>query len=1028
MADVIGAAVIQVSADTTKLKAGVEDAKRSVKSLGTEVGNSMADGAVKASRSLDAYIKKLELTASTVGKSAREVRLLELTQRGATEAQLKAADAALKTIEASKLQQSEARKAADAARTAAAIQQASEAAQAKATEDAARRYAAAEAAKRTALAATHEEALRMNAVFDKRRLEQTATSQAEEARRGATDAALAARVARDAQAKAGRLSAQQNIQLGYQLNDFFVQVASGQSPLTAAIQQGSQLTGVYGGMGNALRAVGSIFTITRVLIGGAATALGGFVMLAREGNNESTQLAKSLTLTGNAAGMTEGRFNAAAKAIADGTRTTIGSSRETLQALVSSGRLSGDALNETAKATQLMSKVTGESTEDVRKQFGSMTDGVAKWAETANRSYNFLTAEQLKHIKTLEEQGDAQKAIQETMRALNGRLTQAAHHTDALSKGWSNVKDAISSAKEAMLSFFRETPVEDRLSNLRQQLADREASGSPRRGTVRGRDAFGAGNQALRDQIAALEEVQRLQTRSAEQSARSAQTEQAKIAFDKLREQSLTKQQKLTKELANANALADKAGLSQADRAAVLAGIRDKHKETDLSKPTLELDIAKIEAQLGILTNSYKNAESILEATRSSGLISEKEYYDAKRSFIDLNAQAQVRALEKENALLMFQKVGEKQALENQKKIAENQGKINEIKAEAAAKGVVLDTQQKTAVNQVTRAYEEARIAAQDYLNTLTRQQGRELNAFGRGDKERGRLSARQQIEDRYEQQRLDLESNKRLLELEGKFTPDARKRYEERLGIVNEFQGQALDGWDKHYAAIGESELDWLNGATRAAENYVDNTRNVAKQTEGLFSTTFQGLEDTFARAAATGKLSMKDMVNSINAELARIATRKVTGSIADALAKAFGGGGYQGGAGADGLGSVADFMQMDAVVNAKGNVFADGQIKKFASGAAFTNSIVNQPTRFNIGEMGEAGPEAIMPLRRGPDGSLGVQAAGGGKAPVVLRPTYHIQIDGTTDMLRNQELMRNAVEAGNAKLIEDMQNARMI
>ena len=54
-----------------------------------------------------------------------------------------------------------------------------------------------------------------------------------------------------------------------------------------------------------------------------------------------------------------------------------------------------------------------------------------------------------------------------------------------------------------------------------------------------------------------------------------------------------------------------------------------------------------------------------------------------------------------------------------------------------------------------------------------------------------------------------------------------------------------------------------------------------------------------------------------------------------------------------------------------------------KFAKGGAFTNTIVNTPTLFpfanGIGLMGEAGPEAIMPLERGPDGSLGVVNYGG-------------------------------------------------
>ena len=62
----------------------------------------------------------------------------------------------------------------------------------------------------------------------------------------------------------------------------------------------------------------------------------------------------------------------------------------------------------------------------------------------------------------------------------------------------------------------------------------------------------------------------------------------------------------------------------------------------------------------------------------------------------------------------------------------------------------------------------------------------------------------------------------------------------------------------------------------------------------------------------------------------------------------------------------------------NAKGNVFAGGNMVPFADGG-----IVNSPTLFAMnggtGLMGEAGPEAIMPLARGADGSLGVRGGGG-------------------------------------------------
>lgn len=68
-----------------------------------------------------------------------------------------------------------------------------------------------------------------------------------------------------------------------------------------------------------------------------------------------------------------------------------------------------------------------------------------------------------------------------------------------------------------------------------------------------------------------------------------------------------------------------------------------------------------------------------------------------------------------------------------------------------------------------------------------------------------------------------------------------------------------------------------------------------------------------------------------------------------------------------------------------AKGGAFSQGQVMPFAKGG-----VVGQPTSFPMrggrGLMGEAGPEAIMPLARGPDGRLGVQAAGGTRPVTVV------------------------------------------
>jgi lambda family phage tail tape measure protein len=84
-----------------------------------------------------------------------------------------------------------------------------------------------------------------------------------------------------------------------------------------------------------------------------------------------------------------------------------------------------------------------------------------------------------------------------------------------------------------------------------------------------------------------------------------------------------------------------------------------------------------------------------------------------------------------------------------------------------------------------------------------------------------------------------------------------------------------------------------------------------------------------------------------------------------------------------------------------AKGGVFAKNKIVPYAKGG-----IVDKPTMFayanggagNFGLMGEAGPEAIMPLQRGPGGKLGVQASGGGGVSV---GNINITVENTGDKL---------------------------
>jgi hypothetical protein len=158
------------------------------------------------------------------------------------------------------------------------------------------------------------------------------------------------------------------------------------------------------------------------------------------------------------------------------------------------------------------------------------------------------------------------------------------------------------------------------------------------------------------------------------------------------------------------------------------------------------------------------------------------------------------------------------------------------------------------------------------------------------------------------------------------------------------------------------------------------------------VFKKSFEGMADAIVEFARTGKLSFKDLVNNMIADLVRWELREqassiykmlrpglmnLVGNFGNSVANTFGG--YTGGTTGNAL-----------VGLAQGGAF-DGGVKKFAMGGSFANSIVSSPTLFKFasgtGLMGEAGPEAIMPLKRDAQGNLGVRSGNnGGNVEVVV------------------------------------------
>lgn len=194
--------------------------------------------------------------------------------------------------------------------------------------------------------------------------------------------------------------------------------------------------------------------------------------------------------------------------------------------------------------------------------------------------------------------------------------------------------------------------------------------------------------------------------------------------------------------------------------------------------------------------------------------------------------------------------------------------------------------------------------------------------------------------------------------------------------GIANQLRGVYGDQW--------QSQMD----SAIAQQMRFNDTLKMSSDLANDFGRTF--VSDILSGKNATEALG--NALKNLGARLIQMAMDQAIRSLFSGIMGAFGGG--LGGFG----GSTA------TAILAKGGAFEGGSLQPFARGGAFTNSIVSRPTVFpfanGVGLMGEAGPEAIMPLRRTTDGRLGVSGMGGGAAVTSVRTgdTY-ITIQGNAD-----------------------------
>ena len=232
----------------------------------------------------------------------------------------------------------------------------------------------------------------------------------------------------------------------------------------------------------------------------------------------------------------------------------------------------------------------------------------------------------------------------------------------------------------------------------------------------------------------------------------------------------------------------------------------------------------------------------------------------------------------------------------------------------------------------------------------------------------------------------------------------------------------------------LGKKGETVYEGLTAGVTKYLTGIKSLGEDIGDAVSNAFKGMEDAIVSFVTTGKASFKDFARSILADMARIYARQLMLKIFSSFMPA------APASAADvtsaltspGMGGALD-IEAGRIRNALGNVYGKNGIVPFAKGG-----VVSQPTIFpyakgGIGLMGEAGPEAIMPLKRGSDGRLGVEAkyrGGGGTTVNYTGPTLNFNGDEYVPRSAVGEIIATATsqgaKAGENRTLSTLRNSR--
>lgn len=715
------------------------------------------------------------------------------------------------------------------------------------------------------------------------------------------------------------------------------------------------------------------------VVGGIAAAVYGLGKAYYEGEKESEEFNKQLILTGSYAGKTAGQLNEMARSIA-GNGVTQHDAAGVLAQVAGSGAFRGGQVETVARAAVAMQNATGEAVDKTIANFQKLYDSPTKASEELNKQLHYLTSSQYEYISSLEQRGFKEAAGQAAAdaygKAEQRRSQQIIDNLGIIERA---IRSATSRWKEfwdAALNIGRPKTEQYQLEQVNQAInqiyEDRKKSGKS--------DLFDAGLQKLLSQKKGLEFVIKSQEGYAESQAKAKKADDnvtaSLIYQNKILSENLSWQKKRSAALTElwANVAKAPGKWSQSQRETAVAQINKDNKP-----PVTHKSPAYHNDEAGRLLLQYSQQQAQTEGQIAAAKLSTTEKMtEAHKQFLAFQQRITDLSGKKLTA-------DEKSVLAHKDEIEQALQKLDISQQDLQHQNALNELKKKTLTLTSQLADEESRVRQQHAMALAT---------MGMGDQQRGRYEERLKIQQHYQEQ---LEQLKRDSKAKGTYGSEEYRQAEQKL---QDSLDRRLAEWADYNAKVDTASGDWTLGASRALDNFMAQGSDVAGMTENVFTDAFNSMADGIANFALTGKMDFRSFTVSILADLAKMEARIAASKLLGSVLGMFGAGAGAGGGTPSGAYNAA---ALSVIPNADGGVYRSAGLSQYSG------SIVNRPTFFAFARgaavMGEAGPEAILPLRRGANGKLGVVAAGSG-GMTMFAPQYHIAITNTGPELGPQAL----------------------